>query len=300
MRDKLLNTEEKYLAQMEEGKLLNPRIDSTFKAMFTQNTEESRGALKSFLEAVIGVKINKLSLEPTSAPTGYKGQRDVYYDILCTFEDEQVANIEMQAFNQNYDYGNRAEYHVGRLMSTYLDKGDSWKKVTKVYQINVANFTYAMKGDIKTDIDSVASYFTMKTKEGRELGNRLNIVLIELPKVEKLLKNIDISTTLENWAMFLKYADDPSKKGLIKKLTEKEEGLMKAQVALSSISENRNYWIEQFRQETRERDIYSGIEAAEERGRAEERDFFVKKLLSSGMSEKQLSEILGIDVKELK
>ena len=113
--------------------------------------------------------------------------------------------------------------------------------------------------------------------------------------------------------MFLKYADDPSKKGLIKKLTEKEEGLMKAQVALSSISENRNYWIEQFRQETRERDIYSGIEAAEERGlekgraegeakgRAEGIIFAAKELMKElGMSEKQLSEILGIDVKELK
>ncbi len=44
MEEKGIKTKEEYLAQMKEGKLLNPRIDSTFKAMFTQNTEESRGA----------------------------------------------------------------------------------------------------------------------------------------------------------------------------------------------------------------------------------------------------------------
>ena len=33
-------SEGEYLAQMKQGALLNPRIDSTFKALFTQPTKE--------------------------------------------------------------------------------------------------------------------------------------------------------------------------------------------------------------------------------------------------------------------
>ena len=217
MEEKGIKTKEEYLAQMKEGKLLNPRIDSTFKAMFTQNTEESKGALKSFLEAVVGRGISTLSIESNNAPIGFVGQRDVNYDILCKFEDGQIANIEMQAYNQNYDYGNRAEYHVARLETTYLNKGDGWDSVPQVYQINVANFIYGMKGDIRANTDSVVSYFAMRTKDGRELANRMNVILIELPKVEKLLDSIETNTALENWAIYLSYADIPSKRGLIER-----------------------------------------------------------------------------------
>lgn len=44
-------SEEEYVSQMKTGALLNPRVDSTFKAMFTQPTTESREALHSSLEA---------------------------------------------------------------------------------------------------------------------------------------------------------------------------------------------------------------------------------------------------------
>ena len=139
----------------------------------------------------------------------------------------------------------------------------------------------------------------MRTKDGRELANRMNVILIELPKVEKLLDSIETNTALENWAIYLSYADIPSKRGLIERLTEKEKGLMDAQVSLTTISENKEYWINQFRQETRERDIYSGLQAAEKKGRSEgrleERNLIYKKLLDSGMSEKEISEILGTD-----
>nr|MBP3280815.1 hypothetical protein [Treponema sp.] len=55
-------TEEEYVAQMNTGALLNPRMDATFKAIFTQPTEESRAALLSFLEAATEKKIKTVQL----------------------------------------------------------------------------------------------------------------------------------------------------------------------------------------------------------------------------------------------
>ena len=242
MEDKGIRTKEEYLAQMEEGKLLNPRIDSTFKAIFTQPTKDSEKALKSFIEAVIGKDVEQIDLTTNNAVKSYEGQRDVFYDILCRLTDGEVVNIEMQAFNQNYDYGSRAEYHVARLETSYFDKGGVWGKNPRVYQINVVNFLYHSDRKWSKD-DSPIGYYSMRTKDGKELANMMNIVLIELPKVESLLDSIDKNTALENWAIFFKYADDKDKNGLIKKLTDKEEGLMGAKQSLMSISGNRDYWM---------------------------------------------------------
>ena len=176
--------EEEYSMQAGSGALLNPRVDSTFKALFTQPTEESRGALKSFLEAATEQKIKTWKLTANDAPVEFGGQRGVSYDIACEFDNGLSADIEMQAFNQKYDYGKRAEYQVARLETTYLKKGASWEQAPKVYQITVLDFIYESKSDVTKDSSSPLpiSRYAMRTKDGKELTNSLNIIFIELPK----------------------------------------------------------------------------------------------------------------------
>ena len=261
---KEFKTEEEYLSQMESGALLNPRLDSTFKALFTQPTQESRDALHSFLEAATERKIKHFELHANEAPAFFGGQRSVSYDILCQFDDGLSADIEMQAFNQEYDYGKRAEYQVARLETTYLKKGDNWEKAPIVYQVTVLDFTYDAEKSKKSR--SPISRYAMRTKDGRELSNSLNIIFIELTKTKRLEKTLETNTPLENWAIFLKEADNPQKQDIIQKLTNKEAGLMQAKKSLSSISANRDLWIEQYRQEIAERDRRSGLSAMLNKG----------------------------------
>ena len=293
---KFLN-EDEYLAQMEQGALLNPRIDSTFKALFTQPTEESRNALHSFLEAATERKIKSVELTANEAPIAFEKQRGVSYDILCVFDDGQPANLEMMAFNQKYDYGKRAEYQVSRLETTYLKKGDSWEKAPKVYQITVLDFVYDKASD------EAVSRYSMRTADNRELSNTLNIVFIELPKVIKLENSIEKNSALENWAIFLKEADNPKKTRIIQKLTEQEAGLMNAKQSLSSISAHRHLWVEQFRQEMIERDYRSGLSAAEERGIAkgeQKRNItLAKKYMAMGHTAQEAADFAEIDVELL-
>ena len=259
--------QDEYVSQMQTGALLNPRIDSTFKALFTQPTEESREALRSFLSAATEHTVVAVKLTASDAPEKFSGQRSVSYDIICEFDNGLSANIEMQAFNQKYDYGKRAEYQVARLETTYLKKGDDWEKAPKVYQITVLDFNYTSKATVKKPI----SRYAMRTYDGRELSNTLNIIFIELPKAEPLEETVEENTPLENWAVFLKNADNPDKQKIIQKLTEKEVGLMQAKKSLSSISANQDLWIAQYRQEIFERDQRSSISAAKREGRMEGR-----------------------------
>lgn len=294
-------SEEEYVSQMKTGALLNPRVDSTFKAMFTQPTTESREALHSFLEAATERKITSFTLSPNDAPGAFPEQRRVSYDILCVFDDGLSANIEMQAFNQKYDYGKRAEYQVARLETTYLKSGSDWEKAPTVFQISVLDFTYNKHAE---DSRNVVSRYAMRTKDGKELSNTLNIIFIELSKAEGLEENLDANTALENWALFLKEADNPKKSGLIEKLTVKEAGLMQAQKSLSSISANQELWIEQYRQEIAEHDRISAIAAGRRegiaQGIAQTRIETARKLLAMNIPLEQVAEGTGLSLEEVK
>ena len=295
-------SEEEYVSQMESGALLNPRVDSTFKALFTQPTKESHDALHSFLEATTERKIKSFSLTANDAPAGFDGQRGVSYDIMCEFDDGLSADIEMQAFNQEYDYGKRAEYQVARLETTYLKKGDSWEKAPIVYQVTVLDFNYGNEGEVKTK--TPVSRYAMRTKDGRVLSNSLNIIFIELPKTRDIEETLETNTPLENWAIFLKEADNPKKKSVITRLTEKEAGLMQAQKSLSSISANRDLWIAQYRQEIADRDRRSSISAALKKGmdagRIEGKYEAARNFLKMGLSPEQVAEGTGLSVSEVK
>lgn len=63
--------------QKSEFRMLNPRLDGIFKMMFTQETRESRGALKSFLEACTNQKILEVTVTANELLLEYEEQRGV-------------------------------------------------------------------------------------------------------------------------------------------------------------------------------------------------------------------------------
>ncbi len=140
----------------------------------------------------------------------------------------------------------------------------------------------------------------MRTKDGRELANALNIIFVELPKAKGLEDSLETNTALENWAIFLKDADNPKKADVIRKLTDKEAGLMNAQKSLSSISANRDLWIAQYHQELHERDRISGLEAAHNNGVRDGKIQSAKNALSMGLSPAQVSKITGLSEEEIR
>ena len=77
MNEEKFISQEEYVSQMERGALLNPRIDSTFKALFTQPTPESKAALHSFLEAATERTITKFHLTANDVPIDFVDQRGV-------------------------------------------------------------------------------------------------------------------------------------------------------------------------------------------------------------------------------
>ena len=87
----IINEEEKefeaqYPAQLYTKRpnptaLLSPLYDSTFKGIFTQETEDSNLALQSFISAVLGRNVKNVILKPNEPPKDGPGQKGMSYDI---------------------------------------------------------------------------------------------------------------------------------------------------------------------------------------------------------------------------
>ena len=281
-------------------KVLNPRLDPNFKGIFTQKTKESNNALKSFLTAAIGRKVERVTVAENEEPKNYFNQRGLSYDINCFFDDGTKAQIEMQGYDWDYDYGKRAEYYASRLISTALEIGEDWDKVPQAYQISVLNFRHD-----KSNENPIHHYTMIDPTDNAKLTDRLNVIFIELPKIPEIDENCDIKNlpSIVKWCKFLIEADNPEKRDLIARIAESEEGIMSAETTLDSISKDAWRWIIQGQIEGRERDIRSGIHAAERRGLAKGEHKkaieIARNFLKMGLPREQVAQGVGLTLEEL-
>src|SRR5574344_1974487 len=240
--------------------LLNPRSDIIFKALFTQNSEDSRGALKSFLSAVIGRKVNTVTLLPNEPAAEDSEDKNARLDVACTFNDGDAADIEMQGVNENNSYGRRAEYLTAKLLNYVVPKGTDWHKIHQVFQISVLNFIFD-----PTDSSPVGRYL-MRKKTGQPLAEVQNVIFLELPKLKNNEDNPKQLPDAQKWCKFFLEADNPQKKDYVHQLEQTEEGIMQAQKVLDHISSNDALWKKEFDRQVVETDRSSALHYAIETG----------------------------------
>lgn len=240
--------------------ILNPRLDINFKAIFTQETEGSKIALKSFLSAALGRTVAKVQLDPNEPPAETQSDMQMSFDVNVTFEDGEKASIEMQGREQDYDYAARCEVEAARLLNNAAKKGCEWD-VEKAYQISVLNFHYK-RGD-----KSEMSWYIMRDKNGCELAGRLNVIYIDLLTIKALVGTpAEKLTPLQKWGMYFSYADDESKADYIRQIADSERGIMEATTIIERMSEEDAAFFREFSRDKAMRDYNAGISAAVKKG----------------------------------
>ena len=165
---------------MSKKFFLNQIYDSTFKGIFTQETEDSNLALQSFVSAVLGRAVKNVILKPNEPAKDSPNQKGMSYDISIEFDNGEISDIEMQAFKQEYEYEIRAEIQAARLLNNNAKKEDDWVS-PKVYQISILNFHYG------NDDNKEMAWYTMKDESGKSLSDRQNIIFIYLKTIRKKL-----------------------------------------------------------------------------------------------------------------
>jgi len=131
----------------------------------------------------------------------------------------------------------------------------------RTYQITFSMYT------IYPDYPGFVTYAGMRRPDGKLISDQVNAVIIELSKLDEILKKpIDEMTSLEVWCIFLRYASDPKHRKLINKLITRREALSVAAKVLTSISKDEHERAKFMSRRKFETDMYSNLMTAEKRG----------------------------------
>ena len=220
--------------------LLNPCADPIFKILFTNESDEARQALTSFLCDILERNVTDVVLQPNELSGEAMSDRQSEFDINCKI-DGKYANIEMQGESKKSDYGKRAEYHAAHILNHYTPKGTDWDDIPQVFQISVLNFYF----DNKTS--NSVNHYVLRNEEGRTISSTINVIFLELPKIANLSDDISKLTKAQMWGKFFLYANQSDKEAYIQKLTQVNGGIKMAFTVLKNISQDELNWYHESR-----------------------------------------------------
>ena len=284
--------------------LLNPCVDPIFKILFTNESKESNIALTCFLTDIIGKKVSNVVLQPNELSGETNTDKQSEFDINCKI-DGKIVNIEMQGLNKDNHFGRRAEYHVSHLYNHYVTKGLDWKETPQAFQISVLNFIFD-----NSEQDCI-SYYLMRNQNGRTIAGMLNVIFLELPKIEPIPDDFSLLTPVQMWGKFFLYADKPDKRDFVEKLSEQNRGIKMAVTVLKNISQDEINWYHQTRYWMHVSDEKTMINEAERRGRAEGKKEgkaegvlegikqVAQKAIKAGLPPEQIALLTGLSEEEI-
>ncbi|MDR1586499.1 MAG: Rpn family recombination-promoting nuclease/putative transposase [Treponema sp.] len=230
--------------QLTEDRLIDLRYDKIFKAVFTQNTPASRKALTSLLEANLKRRLDIVTVIANEPAAQSKTDRQIHYDIACTFNNGELADVEMTLWPKWVE-PLRIEYFLSRLFASQDIRGREFSQLKRSYQISIL-------GDSLYKDSHAVHWFEYYDKERElRLGGRTTAITLELRKLERLAERpLEETSGQERWGLFLRYASEPERLSLVNRLLEIEEGIAMAGEAILELPQSQ---IEEIRRISRDK-----------------------------------------------
>jgi hypothetical protein len=135
-----------------------------------------------------------------------------------------------------------------------------------VYQI------FFVDGILFPESSALPQRFVMAEEgSGERLNELVEIIFYELPKMDEQVRKYQgrERKTLredEKWCIYMKHQGEAEARGMIEALTEEEEGIMKAEMALRKVSRDQEMWARALFREKAEMDYRSEMSASRSQG----------------------------------
>ena len=194
-------------------------------------------------------------------------------DVNCTIDTGDQVNVEMHCYRQNEvgsehtNFINKYVYFITDLHSSQESAGKLYRNLVKTYQI-----TFCMY-NVFPSLPNYVNWFSLRTSHGYELTDQINMVIIELDKINEILKKpVKKLTSFEKWSLFFRFAQEPAQRNRINDIIREKEEIGMASALLQEISQDEN---ERARRRSRrmfEMDQVSNILTAELNGEIRERE----------------------------
>jgi len=274
--------------------ILSPVDDHIFKTLLTH--PEAKPVLISVLSATMDRHVIDAIVRNNELPITDDNEKAERLDVNCTIDGGDQADVEMHGSRiEEVDGGhtsfiNKCIYYLTDLHSSQKSKGVKYRELARTYQITFCNYTiYPQRADYITRA-------SMRTPEGEQLTDQINFILVELSKLDELLKKpVDKLTPLEMWSIFFKFAPDVRRRDVVNRVIAEKEEIAVAGALLMEISKDER---ERARYRSRrmfETDQASNILTAEYRGVLK----VARNLKNEGLSVDIIAKTTGLPIDEI-
>ena len=274
--------------------ILSPTDDHIFKTTVTH--PDAKIALMDIISGAIEKNVVDVIIRNNELPVLNDNEKNLRMDVNCTIDDGSQINIEMygshvsESDNQHTNLINKTLYYVTSLHSSQKSKGLKYRDLTKTYQIAFCNYTvYPHK-------DRYITRGSFREDDGTQISDQVNIIIVELSKLEKLL-NIPVQelTSLDAWSLFFRYAAEPKHRKLLNQIISEREAIAVATNVLLDISQDEDQRASYLTRRKNETDRVSDLLTAEHRAMLRA----ARSLKSKGVSSEIIADSTGLSMKEI-
>lgn len=198
----------------QRPKLLIPKIDVVFHSLFRTHNEQ---LTSNFVSSLIKQKIKIINMDKDRhLVKKYPEEKLGILDLRTELEGGTLCNIEIQLSNKS-NIVDRILYYWSRAFSEQLIEGDDYGELHKTIAILIADFELNEMNGIEEL--GLKWKIMLDNKETRILTDKLEIVILELPKAKIVLEK-DKNNEIAQWLMFL---DNPNSMEVSKIMSKNKE-----------------------------------------------------------------------------
>jgi predicted transposase/invertase (TIGR01784 family) len=279
------------------------RFDWAIKKLL--RNKANYGVLAGFLSELLGKQIKIQSILEGESNQQTEDDKLNRVDILAENDQGELILIEVQN-NTEQDYFHRMLYGTSRLITDFLEKGEAYGKIKKVYSVNVVYFALGQGNDYiyKGILDFRGLH--LKDRLGLSINQKKLFNIQEIYEIFPEYYVIKVNnfnevakTPLDEWIYFLKKSqikDEFTAQGL----AEAKENLLVDSLSEEEranylrFMENRRYEISLI-ESSRSEGKLEGIEE----GKQQEKINVARNLKQKGTELDTITEVTGLSRKEI-
>ena len=281
----------------EKAKLLSPKLDVVFQALFGEVGSER--ITKKFLEAILDKKLEEVDLS-RNIVLRRENPKDKMgiLDVLVKINQEEYCNVEMQMVEKD-NLIERILYYWSRIYGKNLNGSDDYIELKRTIGVLIVNF------EIKK-LKELGYHSKWKIIEEKErkliLTEHLELHIIEIPKIYNIGENEE-KEELVKWINFIENPESEKAGEYMKENAEMKEAKEKLEVMsedekMQILAELR---LKAIRDEKAvERFGYNqGIEKGIEKGIEQGKKETAKKMKEEGLDIELIKKITGLTEEEI-
>lgn len=278
---------------------MDPRNDFCFKELMSDEFIR-----RGFIAAVLGCRPDLVAgsvLLPTHLRRSGEEDKLGILDVLARLTDGTLLNLEIQIISYK-DWPDRSLFYTGKNLVGQLKKGESYEKLHKCVHIGILDFCLYPESE-----EYFTEFYLMDSKAHRRYTEKLEIYVLELPKVKKQWYP---ESDIWQWGRFFNGNEEeiemlarnnPYLKEAyeeLKRLSADEEKRLEYEAREKAIRDQMSL-ISSYRREGLEQGIEQGIQRGIgqgiQRGRRMTLISLAFGMIKKGMSAPEISEMLEMD-----